>query len=98
MKRADATAALDKGHDGALASRTSLAAFGVGTAPALWRRLRVLLRAEVRFVDFDYAAVPAHGGKAAVTHCLANAVGQEPRGLVSHAENAVQLVRAYALF
>lgn len=42
------------------------------------------------------ALVAAHRGRGIVAHGLADAVGHEPRGLVGHAEHAVQLVRRHA--
>lgn len=53
--------------------------------------------ADERLVHFDRAAVAAHGRQIAGTHGFADAMSQEPRGLVGDAQHAVQLMGADAL-
>ncbi len=58
----------------------------------------VLFVADVGFVNLNDTALTAHRGQTAGTHGFADTVGQESGRLVGDIQNAVQLVRAKALF
>src|SRR5689334_12837291 len=62
----------------------------VAPALAVVRPLRVL--ADESLVNLDNAAARAERGEVAGAHRLADAVLHEPRGLVGHAQRAVELV------
>ena len=97
MHEVDLPAALDQAKDGTLAGRTSLATFGEGTALALRRRRWVGLLAEVGLICLDGPAAAAERPNRAITHCLADAMAHEPRGLQGDAESTVELIAAHAL-
>ena len=51
---------------------------------------------QVSFVGFDRLAFAANGAQRTILHGLADAMRHEPRGLVGHAQRAMDLVRADA--
>lgn len=85
------------GGIGALVGRTvlsGLVGFAIGNAGG------ALLESvtELCFIGLHGAARATHGLRVAFHHGLANAMGHEPRNLVSDAEHAVELMRAHPFF
>jgi len=76
MRCADLAIALDQGHDGFLGAGLAEGAV-LGLAP------------DEGFIGFDDLVLAAHGASLAIAHTLADAMGHEPCGLVSHPEHAV---------
>ena len=76
MRCADLAIALDQGHDGFLGARLAESAV-------------LGLAADEGFIGFNDLVLTAHRASLAIAHTLADAVGHEPCGLVSHAEHTM---------
>ena len=98
MERADAPAALHQGHDRALIGGAVVALLGDGRTPC-GARARLLDRAVVGLIGFHNFAFATERRKVqiAATHRLADAVENEPSGVVLATKRAVELVGGKAL-
>ena len=90
VERTGRPVALNQGHHLLLGVCRQIA------GQALVLMLVGFLAADIGFVGFHELAFAAEGRLGARVHSLADAMGHEPRGLVRHAQGAVQLVSADA--
>ena len=76
MRCADLAISLNQSHDGFLGARLAEGAV-------------LGLTTDEGFIGFDDLVLAAHRASLAIAHTLADAVGHEPCGLVSHAEHTM---------